>query len=92
MNGLDVIKTLKSNKQFNKRYSYSSDFRKRDRENDFKGIRIDGYLQKPVSSEQIHNTIQHIESQQDVQAKSILIVEDDKAHLNALHDYLSEEE
>jgi len=91
MNGLDVIKTLKSNR-LTKDIHIQVISGKEISEDEFKNIRIDGYLQKPVSSEQIHNTIQYIESQQDVQAKSILIVEDDKIHLNALRDYLSEEE
>ena len=90
MTGIDVIKSLKS-------HHLTQDIHiqvisgKNIAETDFSDIHVDGYLQKPVSSEQIEHTIQKIESLQDVQEKSILIVEDDPHHLQALKDYLNEE-
>jgi len=90
MNGLEVIKKLKSNHLTEDIHIQVISGKNID-ENDFRDIRIDGYLQKPVSSDQILNTIYNIESQKDVQTKSILLVEDDKTHLKALKDYLCEE-
>ncbi|MEA3315511.1 MAG: response regulator [Campylobacterota bacterium] len=54
-------------------------------------IKIDGYLQKPVSSKQINNAISHIKDLDNNDLKSILIVEDDIIHLNAIQDYLKED-
>ena len=90
MNGIELIKTLKSN-HITENIHIQVVSGKNINENDFKDIRIDGYLQKPVSSEQILNAINIIESQKELETKSILLVEDNKAHLNALKDYLDEE-
>ncbi|MEA3499236.1 MAG: response regulator, partial [Campylobacterota bacterium] len=90
MSGIDVIKELKSNsKTSNIHIQVISG---KDKElNDFSNIKIDGYLQKPVSSEQINNAIFNIEKLNNENLKSILIVEDDNLHLKAITDYIQEE-
>ncbi|MDC0932455.1 response regulator [Arcobacteraceae bacterium] len=90
MNGIEVIKVLKSN-HLTEDIHIQVITGKEIKDIDFADIQVDGYLQKPVSSNQIIKTINSIESQQDVQTKSILLVEDDIVHLNALKDYLCEE-
>jgi len=88
--GIEVIKELKSNPLTQDIHIQVISGQDIGKEN-FENIRIDGYLQKPVSAAQIHQTIEKIESQKDVQTKSILIIEDNLVHLNALHEYLDEE-
>jgi len=90
INGLEVIKTLKSNpltQDIHIQVISGEDIC----ENELGNIRVDGYLQKPVSSEQIHKTIQNLEKNKDITTKSLLIVEDNITHLNALKDYIEEE-
>jgi len=90
MLGIEVIKELKSNpltKDIHIQVISGQDMVKEN----FEDIRINGYLQKPVSAAQIHQAIEKIESQKEVQTKSILIVEDNIVHLNSLHEYLNEE-
>ena len=57
----------------------------------FINLKIDGYLQKPVSSEQINHILSTLESIKDKNLNSILIVEDDELHLKAIKDYIQED-
>jgi len=90
MSGMDVIKKLKSDELTeNIPIQVISGI---DRElQDFSELQIDGYLQKPVSSEQISNAILNIKLSDNHESKSILIVEDDELHLKAITDYILEE-
>ncbi|RLA83197.1 MAG: hybrid sensor histidine kinase/response regulator [Epsilonproteobacteria bacterium] len=89
MSGVDVIRELKSNsltKDIHIQVISGQD--KADQKLD--DLKIDGYLQKPVSGEQISNAISNI-VELNADAKSILIVEDDQLHLKAIKDYITEE-
>ncbi len=90
MNGIDVIKELKNNPLTSNIHIQVISGRDKD-EQDFKGIKIDGYLQKPVSSEQINNVISNIGNQIKDNLKAILIVEDDISHLSAIKDFIDED-
>ncbi len=89
MSGIDVIKQLKENKLTQDIHIQVISGKDR-QEQKFDDLKIDGYLQKPVSSAQINNAIVNIEDLSD-DIKSILIVEDDKAHLKAIADYIQED-
>ena len=90
ISGIEVIKKLKSNPKTSNINIQVVSGHDKDMQN-FEGISIDGYLQKPVSSEQINNAILNIEKLNDGKPKSVLIVEDDELHLKAITDYIQEE-
>ncbi|MCK5110049.1 MAG: response regulator [Arcobacteraceae bacterium] len=90
LSGIEVIKQLKSNPLTANINIQVISGKDKDMQN-FADIKIDGYLQKPVSSEQINNAISNIEKLNDKTLKSILIVEDDELHLKAITDYIKEE-
>lgn len=90
ISGIEVIKQLKSNPLTKNIHIQVISGLDENKEN-LDGINIEGYLQKPVSSEQINNVIKSIESAGDSSARSVLIVEDDQLHLKAIKDYISEE-
>ena len=58
---------------------------------DMTNIVIDGYLQKPVSYNQIKKVIDTISENIKKELKSLLIVEDNLSHLNAVKEYLLED-
>jgi len=89
MCGIDVIKELKKDPLTQNIKIQVISGRDKD-EHKLDDIKIDGYLQKPVSSGQIKNAILNIEQMHE-DIKSILIVEDDEMHLSAIQDYLNEE-
>jgi len=89
MSGIEVIKELKS-KSLTKNINIQVISGKDKSEQDFNDIKIDGYLQKPVSRVQINNAIANIENLTS-NIKKILIVEDDLLHLKAISDYIAEE-
>jgi len=90
ISGIEVIKKLKEEESTKNIFIQIISGLDQDEEM-LKDIRIDGYLQKPVSSEQINNAISHLESFHNMDAKSILIIEDDELHLKAIKDYITEE-
>jgi len=90
MNGIDLIKELKKDpltKDIHIQVISGQD----KNAHDFTNIRIDGYLQKPVSSEQINNILETLEQMKQKNLRSILIVEDDELHLKAIQDYIQED-
>ena len=90
ISGMEVIKKLKAN-PITKNIHIQVISGKDKELQDFGDIKIDGYLQKPVSSEQINNAISNIENLENKSSKSILIVEDNELHLKAITDYIQEE-
>ena len=90
ISGIDVIKRLKENPITSGIHIQVISGLSRD-EQDLEDLEIDGYLQKPVSSEQINSTILNLENINKDNLKSILIVEDDISHLNAIKDFIAED-
>ncbi len=90
MNGVELIKKIKENPlNKNTHIQVISGYNRYD--HIFDDINLDGYLQKPVSSIQIENTIKNLKEIAKNELKNILIVEDDQRHINALIDYINEE-
>jgi CheY-like chemotaxis protein len=90
INGIEVIKKLKENPKTKNISIQVISGKDKDLQN-FGDIKIDGYLQKPVSSAQINNALLNIVESNDDIPKSILIVEDDELHLKAITDYIAED-
>ena len=90
ISGVDVIRQLKAN-PITANINIQVISGKDEDLQHFSDVKIDGYLQKPVSSEQINNAISNIEKLNDNSQRSILIVEDDKLHLKVITDYIKEE-
>ena len=90
ISGIEVIKQLKADSMTKDIHIQVISGKDKDLQ-DFGDIKIDGYLQKPVSSEQINNAISNIEILDGKSQKSVLIVEDDELHLKAITDYIAEE-
>ena len=90
ISGIEVIKKLKENPLTTDINIQVISGLKKDEQN-LENLEIDGYLQKPVSSEQINSTILNLENINKDNLKSILILEDDISHLNAIKDFIAED-
>ncbi len=82
MDGIDVLKELKSNKHT--RHIPVHVISSKDKDNQTLKLGAIGYLQKPVFDGDINNIINSIDSFQEKEIKDLLIVEDNKVHREAL--------
>jgi len=92
INGIEVIKDLKSNPLTkNIPIQIISGVDKNSCPN-FEELEITGYLQKPVTLEQINNALNNIERLNSKKPDSILIVEDDSIHQQAIINFIQEDD
>ncbi len=83
MSGIEVIKHLQENIK-TKNISIQVVSGKDRTQCDFNGFKIDGYLQKPVTNDQLIDAIKSVKKS----IHSILIVEDDISHIEAIKSYI----
>ena len=86
MSGIEVIKQLQQNPR-TKNISIQVVSGKNKSEYDFNGFKIDGYLQKPVSNKQLLKAISNVKKT----IRTIMIVEDDESHIEAIKSYIEED-
>ena len=86
MDGVDVLKELKSNPHT--RNIPVHIISSKDKDNQTLELGAIGYLQKPVFDGDINNVISSIDDFVEKQIKDLLIVEDDKVHMDALSELI----
>jgi CheY-like chemotaxis protein len=88
MNGVDVLKALKSNDQT--RHIPVHIISSKDKNSETLELGAIGYLQKPVFDGDIHEVITSIDNFKQKKIKDLLIVEDDEVHREALIELVGE--
>lgn len=88
MDGIDVLKELKSNKQTS--HIPVHIISSKDKDNQTLKLGAIGYLQKPVYDGDINNIINSIDSFQEKEIKDLLIVEDNQVQREALIELIGE--
>ena len=88
MNGMEILRDLKSTREL--RHIPVHIMSSKERNNSFRQAGAIGYYQKPVNDLDIQHAIENLMSVSEKSPKELLIVEDDPGQLEALRDWLSD--